>query len=49
MGVHRMLLHARELSFQHPVSQERLSCVAGWDAEFEKAMQKMGWDQSSSK
>lgn len=46
MGVHRMLLHARELSFQHPVSLERLNCVAGWDAEFEKAMQKMGWESS---
>jgi len=46
MGVHRMLLHARELSFQHPVSQERLCFVAGWDAEFEKAMLKMGWSQS---
>lgn len=44
MGVHRMLLHARKLSFQHPVSLERMVVHADWDAEFEKAMQKMSWN-----
>lgn len=43
MGVHRMLLHAWDLSFQHPVSLEKMTIRADWDTEFEKAMQKMGW------
>lgn len=46
MGVHRMLLHAHSLSFQHPVSNARIKITAALDAEFEKAMQKMGWDNS---
>jgi tRNA pseudouridine65 synthase len=43
MGVHRMLLHAWRLSFQHPISHEAMTLEAGWDAEFEKAIQKLGW------
>lgn len=46
MGVHRMLLHAWQLSFRHPVSNDIIKINACWDAEFEKAMQKMGWDAS---
>lgn len=46
MGVHRMLLHAWQLSFRHPASQADIRITAPWDAEFEKAMQKMGWDSS---
>lgn len=47
MGVHRMLLHAWQLSFRHPVSNESMKVTAAWDGEFEKAMQKMGWDSSA--
>ncbi len=47
MGVHRMLLHAWRLSFKHPVSSEDISITAAWDAEFEKAMQKLGWDSTT--
>ena len=47
MGVHRMLLHAWQLSFQHPISGERMKILASWDVEFEKAMQKLGWQLPS--
>jgi len=43
MGIHRMLLHAWELSFLHPVNSQAMRITAKWDAEYEKAMQKMGW------
>ncbi|HEY0504502.1 MAG TPA: pseudouridine synthase [Lysobacter sp.] len=38
LGIHRMLLHARRLSFAHPASGERLSVVAPVDAEFARAL-----------
>ena len=44
MGVHRMLLHAWQLSFQHPANSKAMKITAPWDAEFEKAMQKLGWN-----
>ena len=44
MGVHRMLLHAWQLSFQHPANAQAMKITAPWDAEFEKAMQKLGWN-----
>lgn len=44
MGVHRMLLHAWQLSFQHPANLGAMKITAPWDAEFEKAMQKLGWN-----
>jgi len=37
-GIHRMLLHARELAFTHPASGERLRVQAPPDAEFSKAL-----------
>lgn len=39
LGVHRMLLHASELRFQHPQSDEPLSISAPLDAQFSKALQ----------
>lgn len=39
MGVHRMLLHARTLAFNHPQTGERLEICADMDAEFNKALQ----------
>ncbi len=38
MGVHRMLLHAFRLQFDHPKTGERLEITAGLDNEFKKAL-----------
>ena len=38
MGIHRMLLHAERLRFDHPRSGERMDAVAPVDAEFAKAL-----------
>jgi tRNA pseudouridine65 synthase len=46
MGVHRMLLHGWQLSFLHPASSEAVKVTATWDAEFDKAMRKLGWDST---
>ena len=42
-GVHRMLLHAEALAFDHPDGQ-RLQVRAPLDAEFAKALGLFGWD-----
>lgn len=38
LGIHRMLLHARRLSFLHPVSGARVAVTAPLDAEFSRAL-----------
>lgn len=38
MGIHRMLLHARRLAFDHPRTGERIEAIAPPDAEFAKAL-----------
>ena len=38
LGVHRMLLHARQLSFAHPRTGERITATAPVDAEFARAL-----------
>jgi tRNA pseudouridine65 synthase len=38
-----MLLHASHLSFNHPVTAERISINAPVQAEFERVMQLMNW------
>ncbi len=38
MGIHRMLLHAERLRFDHPHSGTRIEAVAQVDAEFAKAL-----------
>ncbi|MBA3930535.1 MAG: pseudouridylate synthase [Xanthomonas sp.] len=43
-GVHRMLLHAVQLSFPHPLTGERIEAVAPLDAEFLKAYALFGWE-----
>ncbi|MFT3755489.1 MAG: pseudouridine synthase [Pseudoxanthomonas sp.] len=43
-GVHRMLLHARRLAFDHPASGERIDVVAPLDAEFRKAFALFDWN-----
>jgi tRNA pseudouridine65 synthase len=42
-GVHRMLLHAQTLAFDHPHSGERIAVSAPLDTEFERALELFGW------
>jgi len=42
-GVHRMLLHAWQLSFPHPHSGLQIDARAPPDAEFQRALQLFGW------
>jgi tRNA pseudouridine65 synthase len=44
VGVHRMLLHAWRLRFAHPLDGRMLETIAPWDAEWEKAMRFLGWE-----
>ncbi|KAF1719464.1 tRNA pseudouridine synthase C [Pseudoxanthomonas wuyuanensis] len=46
LGVHRMLLHAVRLSFPHPAGGGRMEATAPLDAEFRKAFDLFGWDES---
>jgi tRNA pseudouridine65 synthase len=45
-GVHRMLLHASALGFDHPVNGERIEVIAPLDAEFRKAFVLFGWEST---
>ncbi|WP_246069818.1 pseudouridine synthase [Cognatiluteimonas lumbrici] len=38
MGIHRMLLHARRLAFEHPRDGRRIEALAPPDAEFTRAL-----------
>jgi tRNA pseudouridine65 synthase len=38
MGIHRMLLHARRLAFEHPFTGARIEAIAPPDAEFSRAL-----------
>jgi tRNA pseudouridine65 synthase len=38
-----MLLHASELSFTHPVTNEKLHLTASLHEEFKRVMQLMNW------
>ena len=42
-GIHRMLLHAWRLDFDHPFSDERLSPLAPPDAAFNRALALFDW------
>ena len=42
--IHRLLLHAYELSFIHPVSGEALCIKAGLDESFSTLLQTFGWN-----
>jgi tRNA pseudouridine65 synthase len=44
LGIHRMLLHARRLAFDHPVTGARIDARAPFDAEFAKALALFGDD-----
>jgi tRNA pseudouridine65 synthase len=42
LGIQRMLLHARRLAFTHPATGERVTVVAPFDAQFERAIALFG-------
>ena len=46
-GIHRMLLHARALSFAHPVDASPLRIEAPLDAAFKHALQLFHWHQDN--
>jgi tRNA pseudouridine65 synthase len=42
-SVHRLLLHAQRLQFDHPVGGQRLSIEAPLDTEFSGLLERFGW------
>ena len=40
---HRLLLHAEQLSIEHPYSREQLSLTAGLDEAFSTTIKRCGW------
>lgn len=42
-GVSRLMLHAETLSFDHPITQERIEIRAGLDDQWKKLMTEFGW------
>lgn len=42
-GVSRLLLHAKSLAFDHPITGERLTITAPLDDEFGAILDKFGW------
>ena len=40
-GLKRMFLHARQLSFDHPQTEERMDITAPLDAELEKVLNRL--------
>lgn len=47
LGVHRMLLHASELGFLHPHSGARVRVTAPGDAQWQRAMTLLAWDDGN--
>lgn len=47
LGIHRMLLHARALSFTHPHTGETINAVADVDKEFNRALALFGDDHAT--
>jgi len=43
LGVHRMLLHAWSIGFEHPAHGRRLSVQAPLDADFARVLDRFGW------
>jgi tRNA pseudouridine65 synthase len=42
-SVHRLLLHAQRLQFDHPIGGQRISIVAPLDTEFAGLLERFGW------
>ncbi|UXZ05472.1 tRNA pseudouridine(65) synthase TruC [Moraxella nasicaprae] len=45
LGVQRLLLHARTLSFEHPISGNQMCITAPIDEQFGQVMERFGWRQ----
>lgn len=43
LGVKRLLLHARTLSFQHPILQKTITVNADLDQDFQRVIEKFNW------
>lgn len=48
LGIHRMLLHAWRLEFDHPGDGRRLAVTAPPDLEFTRALALFGWTEAAS-
>lgn len=48
LGIHRMLLHASRLEFEHPGNGRRLAVTAPPDPEFTRALALFGWTEAAS-
>jgi hypothetical protein len=46
LGVHRMLLHAWRLRFAHPESGEAIGCTAPLDGEWQRVIDRFGWQEA---
>jgi tRNA pseudouridine65 synthase len=44
-GVHRLLLHAIEVRFKHPVGGEDIAICADFDTTYMKLFETFGWDR----
>lgn len=44
LGIKRLMLHARQLRFVHPVLNETMTIMAGLDDEWERAFKGFGWE-----
>ncbi len=42
--VSRLMLHAEKLTFHHPITQIRLEIQAGLDEQWQRLLQRFGWD-----
>ncbi|MGL5953230.1 MAG: tRNA pseudouridine(65) synthase TruC [Providencia rustigianii] len=42
-GVSRLMLHASQLVFIHPITEEQISLVASWDAQWLSLIEQFGW------
>ena len=45
-GLHRLLLAATELNFNHPVSNDNISLIAPLQTDFKTLIFDMGWDKT---
>ncbi len=46
-NVHRLLLHAHRLAFDHPLTGQRMRIEAPLDAEFVRVLQRFSWPMVS--
>ena len=43
-GIHRLLLHAIEIRFVHPISNQEIAIKAPFDGDFKRLFDHFGWD-----